>query len=133
MRGEVSRRSYTIDREWDNRMQVVVLTDDGKTHVFNFDNYNCDDHSHIVYNRNGGKDYDGSYSKRECYNHPYPTRLVDYYNSIKVSSFDYPFEQIFDSSLETLDKEKLIELKKYISKFNNKKLVKTRKIETKLS
>lgn len=111
MRGEISRRSYV---DFMNRMQVVVETDDGKTHVFNFSNANSSGHSHIVY-KNGYKDYSGTYDSRDCYEHDYNGFRFDYYNAERVSSFPYTFEQVSNLTLDSLTEEQNASLEEYLS------------------
>ena len=99
-------------------MQVVINTDDSRTHVLNFINYNDPAHSHIVY-YNGQKEYRGAYDSRDCYDHDYTGNMVDYYNAEKTSSFPYTFEQIHSEVLAGLDAEQLVALKEYLSALAN--------------
>ena len=124
MKGEISRQSYIL--RCMPRMQVVVLTDDGCTHVFNFENYNDPAHSHIVY-KNGRKDYNGTFSNRDCYDRDYDTFRVDYHRAQTVDKFPYTFEQIFDFGLNELTEEQLTQVNKAATETKKvKTLVKTR-------
>lgn len=115
MNREISRKSYV---DFMNRMQVVINTDDNRTHVLNFINYSDPAHSHIVY-YNGQKEYRGAYDSRDCYGHNYTGNMVDYYNAEKTSSFPYTFEQIHNEVLAQLDAEQLVALKEYLLSLEN--------------
>lgn len=119
MNRELSRKSYV---DFMNRMQVVINTDDNRTHVLNFINYNDPAHSHIVY-YNGQKEYRGAYDSRDCYGHSYTGNMVDYYNAEKTNSFPYTFEQIHNEILNQLNVEQLEMLKNYLSSLENEQSV----------
>lgn len=118
MTREISRRSYVDSM---NRMQVVIETSDGRTHVLNFSNYMVTGHSHIVY-KNGSKEYNGTYENRECYEHGYTGNMVDYYDAVKVDRFPYTFEQIYDAILD-LSSDELLKLKDYLISLTNQNVV----------
>lgn len=121
MNGEISRKSFV---DFINRMQVVIETVDGRTHVLNFANYASEGHSHIVY-KNGKKEYIGSYGNRECYEHSYSGNMADYYNASRVSSFPYTFEQVYDL-FQDLSIEELAQLKEYVLKSTEEEIVRSR-------
>lgn len=108
-----SRKSYVDSL---GRMQVIILTTDGKTHVLNFQRYNDPAHSHIVY-QYGEKVYPGTWENRDCFEHGYSGYMVDYYDATHVyNSDDFPFdfEQKFDFTLDSLSTEQLQELRQYL-------------------
>lgn len=121
MKNEISRQSYILHSDWDNRMQVVVNTSDGNKHVFNFINYKDQAHSHIIYDSTGNKLSNRNYSNssEENYNHDYFGQLADYHDAKKVTSFPYKFEQKNIFTMDSLDKKQLMMLKEYLMQFSH--------------
>lgn len=121
MRDEISRNSYRQAGNWDNRMQVVVVTKDGNRHVFNFINYLDSAHSHIVYDKNGNRVYTRNFAHNSAanYEHEYISGIAEWENASVVSEFPYNFEQRNDFVLDSLSKEQLYSLKQYLAELSS--------------